>query len=116
MGRWQERLKEVKTMTKKKGSAKQTKTGNKRFAVLDHDKARKSAASAMRTLEQILKDARADMSVSNMRCNRLEHALQLLGEELEDLLPVPGLNPTAKLPNELFEADHDKSAEADDGA
>ena len=77
------------------GTTKKAKRG---FAALDREKARKDARPAVKVLRRILKDARADLSVPELACNRLDHALDLVEEELNDLLPAPGSRPSPKLP------------------
>ena len=77
----------------------------------DLGKGRKDAAGAVKVLKKILRDARADLSVDGAQCNRLENALDLLEEGLNELLPPPGAPPRAKLP---FDDDGDVgSAESD---
>ncbi len=78
-----------------RGTKKTTKRG---FAVLDRDKARKDAPAAVKVLRRIAKDARADLSVDEILCNRLDYALDLVDQELNELLPSPGAAPQAKLP------------------
>ena len=77
----------------------------------DLGKARKDAAGAVKALKRILQYARGDLSVDGAQCNRLENALDLLEEGLNELLPPPGAPPRAKLP---FDDDGDVgSAESD---
>lgn len=76
----------------------------------DLGEARKAAKKAVDALRQILQDARADLSVDESQCNRLDNALDRLEEELNRLLPPPGAPPKAKLPAEWFGDD------AEDGA
>ena len=64
----------------------------------DLGKARKDAAGAVKVVQEILRDARADLSVDEYQCNRLDNALDRLEEELNRLLPPPGAPPKAKLP------------------
>jgi len=85
----------MKNKAKKTASRKNTKRG---FAVLNREKARKDAPVAVRALRRIVSKARADLSVSLVTCNRLDHALDLVEEELNELLPPPGSRPEAKLP------------------
>jgi hypothetical protein len=68
-------------------------------------KARKDAAGAVKVLRNILKGARTDLSVDGAQCNRLENALDLVEQELNNLLPPPGAPPKAKLP---FEDEEDE--------
>ena len=76
----------------------------------DLGEARKTAAAAVKRLQQILKDARSDLSVDVSQCNRLDNALDVVEQELNELLPPPGAPPKAKLPAEWFGDD------AEDGA
>jgi hypothetical protein len=77
----------------------------------DLGKGRQDAAGAVKVLKKILRDARADLSVDGAQCNRLEIALDLVEQELNNLLPPPGAPPKAKLP---FDDDGDVgSAESD---
>jgi hypothetical protein len=69
----------------------------------DLGKARNSAAGAVKVLRNILKDARADLSVGESRCHGLNNALDHLEEALNDLLPPPGAPPKPRLPDNLFE-------------
>lgn len=85
----------MKSKTKKTVSPKRLKRG---FAVLDREKARKDAPVAIRALRRIIAKARADLSVSMVICKRLDHALDLVEEELNELLPPPGSRPEARLP------------------
>ena len=71
----------------------------------DLGKARKDAAGAVKVLRNILKGARTDLSVDGAQCNRLENALDLVEQELNNLLPPPGAPPKAKLP---FEDEEDE--------
>lgn len=64
----------------------------------DLGNARKAAKGAVKVLREILKDARADLSVDEYQCNRLDNALDLVEQELNNLLPPPGAPPKAKLP------------------
>jgi hypothetical protein len=75
---------------------------------------RKSAKKAVDALRQILQDARADLSVDESQCNRLDNALDRLEEELNRLLPPPGAPPKAKLPAEWFGDDAEGGATATD--
>ena len=79
------------------------KTLKRGFALLDRDKARKEAPVAVKALRRISKAARADLSVNEIQCNRLDHALDLVEEELNDILPPPDSPPKAKLPAEWLE-------------
>jgi hypothetical protein len=60
--------------------------------------ARKDAAGAVKVLQKLLRDARADLSVDEYQCNRLDNAIDLIEQELNKLLPPPGAPPKAKLP------------------
>ena len=64
----------------------------------DLGKARKDAAGAVKVVQKILRDARADLSVDEYQCNRLDNALDLVEQELNNLLPPPGAPTGAKLP------------------
>ena len=64
----------------------------------DLGKARKDAAGAVKVVQRILRDARADLSVDASQCNGLDNALALVEQELNNLLPPPGAPPRAKLP------------------
>ena len=80
----------------------------------DVGKARKDAAEAVKMLRNILKDARADLSVDEYQCNRLDSALDLVEQELNNLLPPPSSPPKAKLPfdeEEVVRADSDGGGE-----
>ena len=70
----------------------------------DLGKARKDAAGAVKVLRNILKNARADLSVDGAQCNRLDNALDVVEQELNSLLPPPGAPPKAKLPFDEEEA------------
>jgi hypothetical protein len=76
-------------------STKKTKRG---FAMLDRERARKDAPAALKVLRRILKEARADLSVHEYQCNRLEYALDRVDEELNEMLPPPDAKPSARLP------------------
>jgi hypothetical protein len=52
----------------------------------------------VKALNKLLQDARGDLSVDGAQCNRLENALDLVEQELNNLLPPPGAPPRAKLP------------------
>ena len=77
--------------------------------------ARNAAAGAVKVLRQILKDARADLSVDESQCNRLDDALDLVEQELNDLLPPPGAPPKAKLPDVFSEDEDEAMPVASDG-
>jgi len=72
----------------------------------DLGKARKDEAGAVKVLRNILKDARADLSVDESQCKGLDNALDVVEQELNTLLPPPGSPPKAKLPD-LFSEDED---------
>jgi hypothetical protein len=76
----------------------------------DVGKARKDAAGAVKMLRNILKDARADLSVDAYQSNRLDNALDLVEQELNNLLPPPGAPTGAKLP---FDEEEDEVVRAD---
>jgi hypothetical protein len=76
--------------------------------------ARKEAAGAVKVLQTILRDARADLSVDESQCYGLDCALDRLEEELNRLLPPPGSPPKAKLPAEWFEDDPESATGAAD--
>lgn len=73
--------------------------------------ARKVAAGAVKVLRKSLQDARADLSVDESQCNRLDDALDLVEQELNSLLPPPGAPPKAKLPD-VFSEDEDEAMPA----
>ena len=77
-------------------------------------KARKAAKGAVKVLRGILQDARTDLSVGEYQCNRLDNALDLVEQELNNLLPPPSSPPKAKLPfdeEEVVRADSDGGGE-----
>jgi hypothetical protein len=76
----------------------------------DLGKARKDAAGAVKILRNILKKARADLSVDAPQCNRLDNAIDLLEEQLNKSLPPPGAPPRVKLP---FDDEEDEVVRAD---
>ena len=59
-----------------------------------------------------MKDARADLSVEEGHCIRLDQTLDLVEEKLNDLLPPPGAPPKAKLPADLFGGDDPRKWES----
>ena len=72
----------------------------------DLGEARKAAAVAVKVLRKILKDARADLSVQESQCKRLDDVLDHVEEKLNELLPPPGAPRTAKLSG-IFAQDED---------
>ena len=73
----------------------------------DLGRTRKDAAGAVKVLKKSLKDARADLSLDESQCNRLDNALDLVEQELNNPLPPPGAPPKAKLPD-VFSEDEDE--------
>ena len=76
----------------------------------DLSKARKAANGAVKVLRNVLHDARTDLSVDGSQCNRLDDALDVVEQELNNLLPPPGAPPKAKLPfddEEVVRSDSD---------
>ena len=80
----------------------------------DLGEARKAAAGAVKVLQKLLKDARADLSVGEHDCNELDSAIDRVEVALNDLLLPPGAPPKAKLPD-VFSEDEDEAMTVDVG-
>jgi hypothetical protein len=74
---------------------------------------RRDAAAAVKVFRRLWKDARADLSVDESQCNRLEQALDQVEVKLNELLPPPGKAPRAKLPSGYFDDEEDGAVTAD---
>ena len=81
----------------------------------DLAEARKDATGAVKVLRKILKDARADLSVEEYQCIRLDQALDQVEIKLNKLLPPPGAPPKAKLPDVFSEDEDEAMPVASDG-
>jgi len=65
---------------------------------IDVEKVRMRAASSVKSVRKVLKDARGDLSVDEVDCTRLDANIGFIEERLNDLLPPQGAPKGACLP------------------